>query len=139
MQDNGANFTYILRSAADWSGPVVHETVRVKAEKGLDIKAIVAQDGKLKAKEQQGELVWELKNAVPTEDINVDIVTAATGKRAETEARKREMKEKAEWEARQQAGGRRRRRPNWTPGRAEEIDADIATTAGNEPVRQVLK
>ena len=77
MQDNQAKFTYILRSAAEWSGPVVQETVRVKADKGLEIKAIVAPDGKLKVKEQQGELVWVLKNAVPTEDINVGIATTA--------------------------------------------------------------
>lgn len=56
---------------------MVRETVRVKAEKGLEIKAIVAPNGKLKAEEQQGELVWVLKNAVPTEDINIGIATAA--------------------------------------------------------------
>ena len=77
VKENHAKFTYVLRSAAEWAGPVVHETVRVKADKGLEIKALVSPDGKLKAEEQQGELVWVLKNAVPTEDINVGIVTAA--------------------------------------------------------------
>jgi hypothetical protein len=72
VRNDTADFTYILRTGASWRRPIGEETVRIKADGGLRIAPARARD--LKPTRQTGEeLVWELKQFVPTEDIHVTV------------------------------------------------------------------
>jgi hypothetical protein len=66
-----ASFTYVLCSGAAWHGPIGQETVRVKADQGL---AVESQGTQFQPQRQaDGLLVWEIRNATPTEDIQLTI------------------------------------------------------------------
>ncbi len=69
---NTSDFTYILRTGATWRQPIGRETVRVRAEPGLRIAPVRAHDIRPTA-ESEKELVWELKDFVPKEDIHVEV------------------------------------------------------------------
>jgi hypothetical protein len=72
VRDNKSSFTYILKSGAKWSGPIDHETIRIKADKGIGLsptKSLTLEPNH----EAAGSIVWEIKNAVPTEDVSVGI------------------------------------------------------------------
>jgi len=69
---NTADFTYILCTGAGWRRPIGRETVRVRAESGLQIASV--RSGNIRpAAQTEKELVWELKDFVPKEDIHVEV------------------------------------------------------------------
>jgi hypothetical protein len=72
VRDGASAFTYILRSGSTWPAPIEHETVRVKAAAGLALKPAESADF-APAVQPDGSLVWELKNAIPKEDVHVVI------------------------------------------------------------------
>jgi hypothetical protein len=67
----GWQFTYILKSGAAWSGPIGHESVRIRPEKGLQMQPTPFS---LQPRRQpDGSVVWEIDNQKPTEDVTVEI------------------------------------------------------------------
>jgi hypothetical protein len=67
-----SDFTYILCTGASWRRPIGRETVRVRAESGLRIATVRSRDIRPTAQTEK-ELVWELKDFVPKEDIHVEV------------------------------------------------------------------
>ncbi len=64
-------FTYILKSGAAWAGPIGHEAVRIKPEKGLQVQPTSSS---LHTKRQpDGSVLWEIDNQKPAADATVEI------------------------------------------------------------------
>lgn len=77
--DNKSSFTYILRSGGNWHGPIGHEAVHIKGDTGLELYP----EGKPTlhpVRKDDGSIVWEIKNVVPTEDVSVRIHTTPASK-----------------------------------------------------------
>jgi hypothetical protein len=72
VTDNSATFTYVLRSGKEWSGLIGRETVRVSSQEELTLKARKGRSFP-PAEESGHQVVWNLKEAEPNEDIIVDI------------------------------------------------------------------
>jgi hypothetical protein len=73
QKEGKAHFTYILRSGADWDGPIGQETVNIVAEKGLRMEVVTPAALKPEQK-TDGSLTWKITNAKPAEDIRLVIV-----------------------------------------------------------------
>lgn len=67
-----SGFTYILRSAALWSGTLGHETVRVKATPDLRIEPHGCQQIPC-TKQADGSYLWEVRDTKPRENTHVII------------------------------------------------------------------
>ncbi len=66
-------FKYFLRSGADWTGTLGKEVVSVTADDALDI-SIVTPEYLRPMRRSDHEMVWEIVDAEPTEDIFLHIV-----------------------------------------------------------------
>jgi hypothetical protein len=69
---SASDFTYILCTGATWRRPIGRETVRVRAESGLRIAPVRSLNLRPTTQTEK-ELVWELKDFVPKEDIRVEV------------------------------------------------------------------
>lgn len=67
-----SGFTYILRSAAGWTGALGHETVRMKATPDLKIEPHGCKQFAC-VKQTDGSYLWEVRDAVPRENTHVTI------------------------------------------------------------------
>lgn len=67
----GWQFTYILKSGAAWSGPIGHEAVRIKPEKGLQLQP--TSSGLQPQRQADGSVLWEIDNQKPADDATVEI------------------------------------------------------------------
>lgn len=72
LRDGWADLPYVLRSGAEWYGTIGHETVLVRADKGITMEP--AQGTSLTCtKKADGSLLWDIKNLDPTEDVHVKL------------------------------------------------------------------
>lgn len=76
---NKSSFTYILRSGGSWHGPIGHETVRIRGDTGLELYP-KEKPTLHPVRKDDGSIVWEIRNAVPTEDVWVRIHTTPASK-----------------------------------------------------------
>jgi hypothetical protein len=76
--DQRALFTYVLHTGASWHGTIGRETVRVVAERGLSLQAEPSRSLK-PLREAAREILWELRNAEPVDDIRVVIAADPAG------------------------------------------------------------
>jgi hypothetical protein len=72
VTENTSAFTYILCTGASWRRPIGRETVRVRAESGLQIAPVRSRNLRPTAQTKK-DLIWELKDFVPKEDIHVEV------------------------------------------------------------------
>jgi hypothetical protein len=75
-KDGLVRFIYFLRTGAMWDGPIGKEVVEVDIQKGLKVN-IVSPTGYKPKTQTDEEIVWELVNAKPTEDIQLKIESAS--------------------------------------------------------------
>ena len=66
------HFTYILSSGAEWFGPIGHETVHIRPEKGLQMQP--ASSSLRPRREADGSILWEIDNDKPQGDVIVEIM-----------------------------------------------------------------
>ena len=69
---SASDFTYILCTGATWRRAIGRETVRVRAESGLRIAPVRSLNLRPSTQTEK-DLVWELKDFVPKEDIHVEV------------------------------------------------------------------
>jgi hypothetical protein len=79
VNDDRSSFIYILRSGGKWYGPIGHETIRIKGDTGLELYPEAKSTLPLVRKDD-GSIVWEIRNAKPTEDVSVRIQTTPASK-----------------------------------------------------------
>lgn len=76
VRDGQAEFMYVIVSGGAWAKPIKHETVTVTGE-GVTVTAAPSRTLKPETA-ADGSLVWTLTNAVPAEDVHVNIVPKPT-------------------------------------------------------------
>jgi len=64
-------FHYILKTGANWKGPIGHTIVEVLYKSPEDLKNRFSHATPAKYKIKGNKIKWEFKNFVPTEDIFV--------------------------------------------------------------------
>ena len=70
MRDGAARFQYVVRSGGTWAKPIGSETVVVRVDAPLKLRA----PGKFKpARQEDGRWTWVLKDVRPTEDVEATI------------------------------------------------------------------
>lgn len=64
-------FTYILKTGANWKGPIERSEVKVVYKNSADLRRRVVNASPNNFKIDSNKILWEFNNFIPTEDISV--------------------------------------------------------------------